>query len=380
MKPEPQTDRNRLADSEPMRVHYRLYCAPDEDPGRKAAAIALEQTVELPADLLPEGIAGKWTGQVTLLEPGDDDDWQCCIAYPAAAAGSELSQLLNTLFGNISLQDGIRIDAIDWPDSMLSAFGGPAYGLEGLRQRCRVDRGQPLTSTALKPLGLSAAELAARAAAFAEGGIDLIKDDHGLSDQAPAPFHERLQRCQEAVTRANLRVGGNSLYLPNVTAPPQQLAERMQAAVNAGCTAVLLSPWLSGLDSVRWARDAFGLAIMAHPALTGALFRRRHGFKPAVLLGDLFRIAGADAVIYPNVGGRFGFSLDTCQQINAALRRPLGELRAAAPTAGGGVRLSDAGSWLDRYGPDTIFLIGGSLYAEGDLRAAAGRLRRALGR
>ena len=38
---------------------------------------------------------------------------------------------------------------------------------------------------------------------------------------------------------------------------------------------------------------------------------------------------------------------------------------------GGGVDAAKLGEWIPRYGVDTIWLIGGSLYAQPDLRAAA---------
>src|SRR5207253_5820723 len=56
-------------------------------------------------------------------------------------------------------------------------------------------------------------------------GIDLIKDDHSLADQTTAPFRERVERCQEAVARANDEAGGNALYFPNVTSGPVGMLE-----------------------------------------------------------------------------------------------------------------------------------------------------------
>ena len=227
-------------------------------------------------------------------------------------------------------------------------------------------------------MGLSAAQLAQRCEAFARGGIDIIKDDHGLADQPSAPFAERLARCQEAVTRANAASGGRSLYFPNVTAPAAQLPGRLAAARAAGCRGVLISPWLVGLDTLRLIRDQYGLAMLAHPALTGSLFGRSAGMAPELVLGDLFRLAGADAVIYPNAGGRFDFSAATCARINQHLRRPLGSLRASLPAPAGGMDVASAGHWLRRYGPDTLLLIGGSLYAQGDLERGAAALRRVV--
>ena len=361
-------------------VHYRLHCAAGENPMDKARGIALEQTVELPATCVRDDIREQWVGQIQDLEPIEDAHWQCRISYDTRLAGGELTQLLNTLFGNISLKAGIRLERVDWPNALLAHFGGPAHGIDGLRRMTGVEPGLPLTCTALKPVGYSADELAELAYRFALGGVDIIKDDHGIADQASAPFVERLAACQAAVERANRQTGGSSRYFPNVTAPAHCLAERLNAAREAGCTGALISPWLCGLDSLRWARDHSGLALMAHPALTGGQMGSDHGLSPELLLGELFRIAGADASIYPNTGGRFGFSEATCHAINQALRQPLGNLRPAAPAPGGGMDAQRAPHWIERYGPDTIVLIGGSLYAQGDITTAARKLLQALGR
>lgn len=361
-------------------VHYRLHCATGEDPTDKARGIALEQTVELPAACVRRDIAETWVGSIQGLEAVDNQHWDCRIRYDAQLVGGELTQLLNTLFGNISLKAGIRVERVDWPDELLQAFGGPGHGVAGLRQMTGVPEGQPMTCTALKPVGYSPAELAELAYRFALGGVDIIKDDHGLANQPSAPFLERLTACQAAVERANRETGGSSRYFPNVSAPAHLLEQRLDAASDAGCAGVLISPWLCGLDSLRWARDHSGLALMAHPALTGGQMGRRHGLSPELLLGDLFRIAGADASIYPNTGGRFGFTEATCQAINRALRQPLGKLLPSAPTPGGGMDAQRAPHWIERYGPDTIVLIGGSLYAQGDVTAASRSLLQALGR
>ena len=101
---------------------------------------------------------------------------------------------------------------------MLRSFRGPRFGRDGLRERLGVPT-RPLLCTALKPLGLSPEGLAELAYRFALGGIDIIKDDHGLADQNFARFRDRVQRCAEAVARANRETGGRSIYVPNVTAP-----------------------------------------------------------------------------------------------------------------------------------------------------------------
>ena len=360
-----------------LQVDYLLTCRAGESPSDKARGIALEQTVELPAGQVSKAIRDGIVGHIERLEPIAPGRYHTCISYSTDTVGNDLPQLLNLLFGNISLKDGILIRDIRWPSSLIDALGGPGFGVDGIRSAVNAGQG-PMLCTALKPMGSSAKELAASCEAFARGGIDIIKDDHGLADQPAAPFDERVARCQEALERGNAATGGSSRYFPNVTAPAHLLAQRLQTARAAGCQGVLISPWLVGLDTMRWARDEFGLILMAHPALTGSYFRETHGIAAELLLGDLFRIAGADASIYPNTGGRFGFTQETCDEINRRLREPLGSLRPALPVPGGGMDVTGAPTWVKRYGTDTILLIGGSLYQQGDLARASKQLRRAI--
>jgi ribulose-bisphosphate carboxylase large chain len=50
------------------------------------------------------------------------------------------------------------------------------------------------------------------------------------------------------------------------------------------------------------------------------------------------------------------------------------------PVPGGGIDAERVPYWIKRHGPDTMFLIGGSLYAQPDLTAATRRLARSLAR
>ncbi|WP_258868258.1 RuBisCO large subunit C-terminal-like domain-containing protein [Alkalilimnicola ehrlichii] len=284
--------------TERLLVSYQLHLSEGESAEEKARGIALEQTVELPWDCVPEALREQVVGEIVALEAVSADCYTATIAYPLEVIGNELTQCLNVLFGNISLKGGLRIVDIRWPTVLTEQFAGPAFGVAGLRQLCQVQQ-RPLLATALKPVGLKASELAQHCYQFALGGIDIIKDDHGLADQPSAPFRERLQRCQEAVTRANAETGNASLYFPNVTAGPGVLEERLAAAAQAGCKGVLISPWLTGLDAMRAARDRYGLALMAHPAFTGSYFTGAASIAPGLFLGDLFRLAAPTPLFIP---------------------------------------------------------------------------------
>jgi len=338
----------------------------------KARDMTVEQTVEVPAQCVPPP-SQSMVGTVERLERAGASRWRASCSYDPAIIGDSVPQLFNLLFGNISMQQGIRLVDVKLPESLLNRFPGPAFGIEGLRQLCGV-RGRPLVCAAAKPIGLSSAQLARICYQFAAGGADLVKDDHGLASQEAAPFGERVARCQEAVAEANQQTGGRALYFPSLSRGAGELWEDLEYARSLGCRGVLLSPMLLGPDTVRAVAARRDWAILSHPSFTGTLLQRRHGVAPEVLFGVLFRVIGSDGVIYPNAGGRFPISLASCRAINQRLRAPLGRLRAVFPVAGGGVDAERVPYWIRQYGNDTMFLVGSSLYAQRDLRAATARL------
>jgi ribulose-bisphosphate carboxylase large chain len=360
----------------PLRVHYELALAAGETAPGRAAAIAREQTVEIPEGVAAAAVEGRTLGVVGTVEQLSARRARVAIDYPWRELVSDLPQLLNLLYGNISLQRGIRIVEIGWPAELLGRFPGPAFGVAGLRDLVGV-HGRPLLAGALKPVGLGVPALARLAADCALGGLDLVKDDHSLTDQPSAPFRERVLAVSELVERANRRTGRNCLYVPNLTGPVDSLAERLDDLRDAGVRAAMVAPMLLGLDTVRALAEVAGgagVALVGHPSFAGSLVAPRQGFAPELLFGDLFRLAGCDVVIYPNAGGRFPFSLRDCRRIQHRLLAPLGGRRPAFAMVAGGIDAARLERWLPEYSVDTIFLVGGSLLGRPDLAAAAGEL------
>src|SRR5690606_19786737 len=114
-----------------------------------------------------------------------------------------------------SLQDDVRLLDARLPPSLLAALPGPAFGIAGLRAACGAGE-RPLSCTALKPQGMRPEALAELAGRFARAGIDVIKDDHGIAQQAAAPFEARVPAVQRAIDEANRATGGHTIYAPNL--------------------------------------------------------------------------------------------------------------------------------------------------------------------
>ena len=332
---------------------------------QRAEDICLEQTVEFPADLLPAGdIPDQLVGRIEQFEPLDDGRCEVAISYALEVAGAELPQLLNVVFGNASIMPGIRVMRLDLPERLLAGFRGPRFGQQGLRELVGVPR-RPLLMTALKPLGLSVVALAELAYRYARAGVDLVKDDHGLANQRIAPFEARVEACAAAVARANAETGGRCLYVPHVIGPADQMHARALMARGAGAGAVMVCPGLVGFDTMRRLADdnAMALPIVSHPAWNGSFVTSPdQGIAHYALYGQLQRLAGADASIFPNVGGRFAFSADECRAIAAGCGDAFGRLAPAFPTPGGGMQLDSVPRMRELYGDEVIYLLGGGLH------------------
>lgn len=343
-----------------------------------ALAIAIEQSVEFPRHLLPPGnIADDVVGRLEALERRAHGVWRATLSFAVENTAFELTQLLNALYGNASLFRGVRLERFDLPPSLYARLPGPRFGPEGLRKRLRVGA-RPLVATALKPMGLDAEALAVRAGQLAASGIDLVKDDHGLTDQPYAPWRERVARAAAAVAEASARAGHTTLYLPNVTAPTDRLLERAHAARALGAGGLLVSPGVAGFDAMRLlaADGELDLPILAHPSLLGSfVLAEDQGFSFEALFGEVMRLSGADAVIFPSYGGRFPLTPSTCRAIADALAAPLGPLRRALPVPAGGMTVERVAEMVSFYGADVVLLIGGDLFADGpDPSARARRL------
>ncbi|MCP4167932.1 MAG: ribulose 1,5-bisphosphate carboxylase large subunit [Chloroflexi bacterium] len=349
-------------------VYYRLVAEDQQEARARAYGICLEQTVEVSAELLADdAIRAQVVGRIEHMAEIAPNRYEVAISYAVETTAFEFTQYLNVIFGNTAMQRGIRVLRLALPNSLLRHFKGPRFGQSGIRHLLDVfDR--PLICTALKPMGLAANDLAELAYQMALGGIDIIKEDHGLTDQPFAPFTDRVGRCAEAIQRANRQSGYRCLYIPNITGPADKIVGRAYEAKRLGAGGLMIAPGLVGWDTLRMLAndDVLALPILCHPAWLGTYVLHPHqGVSHHVMFGQLPRLAGADATIFVNYGGRFPFTQDDCRDIERAVTMPLGELKQIFPIPSGGMDLARLRDMHEFYGTDVIFLIAGGLYAHG---------------
>ena len=281
----------------------------------RAEAIAVEQSIEMPPTAVrKQSVIDDYLGRVESITPLSPGLHRVVIALSAGTLGNEPGQLMNMLFGNTSLQEGVELVDVELGRQVLKNFHGPRFGIAGLR-RATGATGRALTCSALKPQGSSPEELAALARTLALAGIDIIKDDHGIADQAYAPFAARVKAVQRAVTAANRETGGCTQYAPSLSGGPSRLSAQAAILRDEGAGMALVAPMIIGLPAFAELVQTLGVPVLAHPSLGGAA-----RIAPPLLIGKLFRLFGADAVIYPHHGGRFSYSPAQCLAIAGAAR------------------------------------------------------------
>ena len=342
--------------------------------------LVVEQTIEFPRELVPDDdISRHLIGRVEATRPVGDALTDAQISFAVELAGGQLPQLINVLFGNISMVPGVRLVDIGLPPALLDSFCGPQLGLPGLR-RLLESPTAPLLATALKPIGTPIDRLADMAYELAVNGVQLVKDDHSFATQPFASFRERVPMLAKAVKRAGEQRGAPSIYLPALNLPTQELAAGVEFALESGAGGLLALPGIHGHDTMRWLADSTpaDIVIMAHPSLLGShVVAPDHGIAPELVFGTFARLAGADVSIFPNHSGRFSFSEETCRDIARTCAAPLGSLAATVAAPAGGMNVPRIPEMLAFYGTDVCLLIGGDLY-RGDIATQVQRTARAI--
>src|SRR2546421_4761508 len=214
----------------------------------RARAIAVEQSVEMPVEAIEdETVRSSIVGRVVDIEELAAGTFEVRIALAAETVGEDPGQLINMLFGNTSIHGDVVLHDAELPAELVQGFGGPRHGLHGLRQKVRAGE-RALTCSALKPQGLPAETLAALAEKFARGGVDYIKDDHGLADQAYSPFAARCAAVAKTLRAVAHETGKHTRYVASLTGDLDALRNQIMAAKDNGIDTVMVQPMIMGLS------------------------------------------------------------------------------------------------------------------------------------
>ncbi len=360
-------------------VTYRIR-AEEKEAHEMAKTICVEQSVEFPAEHIEcETIQSDIIGKIESFTDAGDGAFRAVISYAAENVGEDFPQFLNVVFGNSSILPDITVERVDISERLKEIFPGPRLGLPGLRELLDAHE-RPFCFTALKPLGLPAKALAEEAYRCALGGIDLIKDDHGLMNQSFAEYRERVRLVSAAVRKANDETGGHTVYVPNAAGAFSSMLDRISVAEEYGAGGIMFAPGLTGFDMLYYASRHTSLVVVGHPAFIGCYIDRgKGGIDCECLIGQLPRLAGADIMVFPNFGGRFSFSEKQCHGIQEMALEDMGSIKPMVVSPAGGMKVERIDEMRKFYGNDVSLLIGGSLFTSpGGLTENCGKFKKKL--
>ena len=166
-----------------FQVQYRLAC-PLSEAAEVANQIAFEQSVCHPPHLVAPGfLKNEIAGRVEELIALNEHHSQVSISFLSETVGNEITQLMNVLYGNISLTKGVRVADLQFSSDLKAHFTGPRFGITGIRERLGISTGA-LMMADIGPLGRSTNDLAELTYRFAKGDMGLIIDEHLITDQS----------------------------------------------------------------------------------------------------------------------------------------------------------------------------------------------------
>jgi ribulose 1,5-bisphosphate carboxylase large subunit-like protein len=152
-----------------------------------------------------------------------------------------------------------RLVRVQIPEAVIKAFPGPAYGPAGARAVTGFAPEQPAFGTILKPTaGITPKEVEILVEEVAGNRLFLfIKEDEDLYPNLDySPVAERTRRAAAAIQRVQEARGGlGILFAPHISGAPHEIRATVDAVMEAGATAVMLSEtWAGG--TVRMVREA----------------------------------------------------------------------------------------------------------------------------
>jgi len=305
------------------------------------------------------------------------------IAYPYENFMNEISMLLTTIVGNISMAGRLKLIDIKFPKSYLQMFKGPKFGVQGIREYLKIPK-RPLLNNMIKPCTGYPPEVGAKLAYEAlVGGADFVKDDELLAN---APFNtveDRIVKYMEIVDKAAEETGEKKMYTINVTADPPKIFEFAEKVIELGANAIMINHLTAGIGTLKaLAEDpSIKVPILGHMDCAGAIYEDAEtGVSSHLVLAKLPRLAGADILVYPAPYGKQPFFIkQKYLKTGRTMLFPMRNIKPTLPMPSGGITQLHVPQLVSDLGTDIAIGAGGAIHAHPmGPRAGAKAFRQAI--
>jgi ribulose-bisphosphate carboxylase large chain len=363
--------------------YYYFRPRKDTKPEDAAIAIAEEETTGTWTDLKTrKDYVKNLDGSVEELH-AEGDGYVAKIRYPAEIfEPGNIPQYLSVFAGNLfglGRLDSVRLLDIDIPEK-LACFDGPLFGMKGVRRLIGTDKsGRPHVGTIIKPkVGLTPKDTAEVAYNAAVGGVDFIKDDETLTDQAFCPMDERIEAVMAKIDRAEGETGRKILYAVNISDRADRIVERAERALEHGANTLMVDVITCGYSALQALSEEMkiNVPVHVHRTMHGAMTRMpEHGIAMRPL-ARLVRLSGGDQLHTGTISGKMGHSPEELKRDNEILKEDYFGLKPVFPVASGGLHPGKVHAEISGLGCDIVLQAGGGIHGHPDGTESGARAMR----
>jgi len=361
----------------------------------------LEQACE---EIAKESSIGTWTEIATLsadiakrLKPSafyiDAENNVVKIAYTKELFEADnLPQILSAIAGNIfgmKALKHLRLLDISFPKSIVSAYKGPKFGIEGIRKLTKIEK-RPLLGTIVKPkVGLNEIEHANVCGQAWSGGLDVVKDDENLTSMSFNKFEKRIKETLKIRDNVENETGEKKIYMPNITAPLTTMKKRADFVIEHGGEYIMLDILTVGFSALQEIREYLNdknVVIHAHRAMHAAITRNKKHGMTMLALAKLMRLIGMDQLHTGTVVGKMEGGRQEVVEINkniteqkivgnnlTMLDQDWYSIKPTLPVASGGLSPLHIPELMEILGKDMVYQFGGGCHGHPDGTEAGAR-------
>ncbi len=392
---------------------------PDEDYIIAYFQIALKDGIEkekfqeVAATVAAESSTGTWTAVDEGSNAGMDNaskyralvydfeeaNMRFKVAYPVDLFEHDnMSGMLAGFAGNIGgmkALKGLRLLDVRFPRAIVTAFPGPKFGIEGMRNFLGhyddlddpLRKVMPIMGTVPKPkVGRTAEQQAALARLIWTAGdhtYDFIKDDENLTSLEFNNFYDRAKLILETQRDVENVSKNKRFALLNITHSSfQQMVRRAEMIRDEGGRFAMVDVITTGFSAIHSLREEnIGLALHGHRAMHsfltrhGGLEKELDGFSlSTAVLAKIFRLLGIDSLHIGSPKAKmedYGESEEIAKIVSKDEIEPndkfftLGQkwygMKETWPVASGGLHPGVLDKVVEKMGPDIFIQLGGGV-------------------
>ncbi len=310
-------------------------------------------------------------------EKGPFNRAEADIEFPFEALGTDLGALMTIAIGGphaIKGLTGLRVIAMQLPETFRGVYPGPQFGVAGSRKLTGV-HDRPITGTIIKPaLGLRPHETAALVREVVEAGVDFVKDDEKLMSPSYSQLAERVKSIMPIILDHEQRTGKKCMYAFGISAiDPDEMMRNHDMVLKAGGNCAVININSIGFGAMAFLRKRSALVLHAHRNGWDMLTRHPGLGMDFKVWQQFWRLLGVDQFQINGIRVKYWEPDESFVASFKAVSTPLFEANdCPLPVAGSGQWGGQAADTYQRTGKtvDLMYLCGGGIVSHPDGAAA----------